>query len=49
MNYINKDKDTIVSILKSMSPINYLYSKQNKDYDKFFRNSTLKGLIKHIN
>ena len=42
-------KDNIISIVKSLHPINYLYSKQNKDYDKYFRSSSLKGLIKQIN
>ena len=45
----NKEKDNIISIVKSLHPINYLYSKQNRDYDKHFRNSSLKGLIKQIN
>ena len=49
MNYINNGKDTIFSLVKTMSPINYLYSKQSKTYDKFFRCSSLKGLIKQIN
>ena len=49
MNFLNKEKDNIISIVKSLRPINYLYSKQNKDYDKFFRSSSLKGLIKQIN
>ncbi len=46
---LNKEKDNIISIVKSLHPINYLYSKQNRDYDKFFRSSSLKGLIKQIN
>ena len=46
---LNKEKDHIISIVKSLHPINYLYSKQNKDYDKYFRGSTLKELIKQIN
>ena len=45
----NKEKDNIISIVKSLHPINYLYSKQNRDYDKYFRSSSLKGLIKQIN
>ena len=49
MDFLNNDKDNIISIVKSLKPINYLYSKQNKDYDKFFRSSSLKGLIKQIN
>ena len=49
MKFLNKDKDNIISIVKSLRPINYLYSKQNKDYDKFFSSSSLKGLIKQIN
>ena len=48
MNF-NKEKDNIISIVKSLHPINYLYSKQNRDYEKHFRNSSLKGLIKQIN
>jgi hypothetical protein len=46
---LNKEKDNIISIVKSLHPINYLYSKQNRDYEKHFRNSSLKGLIKQIN
>ena len=49
MMKINKEKDNIISIVKSLHPINYLYSKQNRDYEKHFRNSSLKGLIKQIN
>ena len=49
MNLINKDKDNIISIVKALKPIDYLYSKQNKDYDKIFRSSSLRGLIKQIN
>jgi len=45
----NKEKDNIISIVKSIRPINYLYSKQNKDYDKYFRSASVKGLIKQIN
>ena len=49
MMKINKEKDNIISIVKSLHPIDYLYSKQNRDYDKYFRGSSLKGLIKQIN
>ena len=49
MKFLNREKDNIISIVKSLRPINYLYSKQNKDYDKFFRSSSLKGLIRQIN
>ena len=49
MNFLNREKDNIISIVKLLKPISYLYSKQNKDYDKFFRSSSLKGLIKQIN
>ena len=48
MKFINKEKDNILSIVKTLRPINYLYSKQNKDYEKFFGTSTLKGLIRQI-
>ena len=49
MNLINKEKDNIISIVKALKPIDYLYSKQNKDYDKIFRSSSLRGLIRQIN
>ena len=49
MYLINRKKDNIISIVKSIRPINYLYSKQNKDYDKYFRGSCLKDFVKQIN
>ena len=49
MNLINKEKDKIISIVKSLRPIKYLYSKQNKDYDKYFRGSNLKDFVKQLN
>ena len=49
MYLLNQDKDNILSIVKSLHPIKYLYSKQNKDLDKYFRGSSLKDLIKQIN
>jgi len=49
MQFLNKKKDNIISIIKSLHPIKYLYSKQNKDFDKYFRGSSLKDFIKQIN
>ena len=49
MYLINRKKDNITLIVKSIRPINYLYSKQNKDYDKYFRGSCLKNFVKQIN
>ena len=48
MYLLNQDKDNIASIVKSLRPIKYLYSKQNKDYDKYFRGSCLKDLVKQL-
>ena len=48
MYLLNPDKDHILSIVKSLRPIKDLYSKQNKDYDKYFRGSSLKDLIRQM-
>ena len=48
MYLINKDRDNILSIVKSLRPIKYLYSRQNKDYDKHFHGFSLKDLIKQL-
>ena len=49
MNLINREKDNILSIAKSLRPLKYLYSKQNRDFDKFFRGSNLKDFVRQIN
>ena len=49
MNLLNQEKDNITKIVKSLRPIKYLYSKQNKDFDKYFRGSNLKDFVKQIN
>ena len=49
MNLINRKKDNIIPIVKSLRPIKDLYSKQNKDYDKYFHGSCLKDFVKQIN
>lgn len=49
MYLINRKKDNIIPIVKSIRPLNYLYSKQNKDYDKYFHGSCLKDFVKQIN
>lgn len=48
MDYFNNEKDNIISIVKSLRPIKKIYSKQNRDYDKYFRGSNLKDLIKRL-
>ena len=45
---LNSKKDNIISIVKSLRPIKYLYSKQNKDFDRYFRGSNLKDFVKQI-
>lgn len=42
-------KDKILAIVKSIQPINHLYSKQNKNYDRYFQGSRLKDLLKKFN
>ena len=49
MYLINRTKDNIIPIVKSLRPIKYLYSKQNKEYDKYFHGSCLKDFVKQIN
>ena len=49
MHLLNQDEDNIESLVKSLRPIKYLYSKQNKVYDKYFHGSSLKDLINQIN
>ena len=49
MNLLNQEKDNITKIVKSLRPIKYLYSKQNKDFDKYFRGSNLKDFVRQIN
>ena len=49
MYLINRQKDNITPIVKSLRPIKYLYSKQNKEYDKYFHGSCLKDFVKQIN
>ena len=49
MNLFFKEKDNILSIIKTLSPIKYLYSRQNKAYDKYFRGANLKDFVKQIN
>ena len=49
MNLINREKDNILSIAKSLRPLKDLYSRQNKDFDKYFRGLNLKDFVKQIN
>jgi hypothetical protein len=48
MDYFNNEKDNIISIVQSLRPIKKIYSKQNRDYDKYFHGSNLKDLIKRL-
>ena len=49
MYLINQEEDNIKSLVKSLRPIKYIYSKQNKVYDKYFHGSSLKALINQMN
>ena len=49
MHYLNQDKDNIIALVKTLRPIKYIYSKQNKDFNKYFRGSNLEDLMKQIN
>ena len=37
--------DNIITILKSISPITYKFSKKNKEFDKTFKNKSLENLL----
>ena len=41
--------DSTLSLLKTIKPIDYSYSKQGKDFEKFFSSSSLKHLLKNAN
>ena len=44
-----KGKDKIMSILKSLTPIKYKFSRNNKELDKIFKTRSLHHLMKVIN
>ena len=48
MNFFNNERDNILRIVKTLRPIKNIYSKQNKDFDKYFCGLSLKELMKHI-
>jgi len=41
-------RDNIISILKSIQPINYKYSQKNRDLDKSFKTRSLENLLKSL-
>ena len=41
--------DSTLSLLKTIKPIDFSYSKQGKDFEKFFSSSSLKQLLKNAN
>ena len=43
-----KKNDFTVSVIKSIKPVSFSYSRQGKEYEKYFSNSNLKHLIKSI-
>ena len=40
--------DNIMSILKSINPISFKFSKKNKELDKTFKSMSLQNLLKHL-
>ena len=41
--------DFTMSVIKSLKPISFTYSRQSKEYEKYFSGSNLKHLLKSIN
>ena len=41
--------DFTMSVIKSLKPISFTYSRQSKEYEKYFSGSNLKTLLKSIN
>ena len=44
-----KKNDFTLSVIKSLKPITFSYSRQSKEYEKYFSNSNLKHLLKSVN
>ena len=44
-----KKNDFTMSVIKSLKPIDFSYSRQSKEYEKYFSGSNLKDLLKSIN
>ena len=40
--------DHLFSLIKSLKPIDFTYSKQNKEYEKYFNDLSLKSFLKSI-
>ena len=45
---MNKN-DSTLSIIKSLKPVDFSYSKQAKNYERFFSSSSIKKLQKNMN
>ena len=45
---MNKN-DSTISLIKSIRPIDYSYSKQARNYERFFHSLSLKNLLKNLN
>ena len=43
-----KKNDSTISLIKSLKPIDFPYSKQAKNYERFFFSSSLKHLLKNL-
>ena len=43
-----KKNDSTISLIKSLKPIDFSYSKQAKNYERFFFSSSLKHLLKNL-
>ena len=46
--YGREGPDNIISILKSIAPIKYKFSRKNKEFDKTFKNKSLENLLKTL-
>lgn len=44
-----KKNDFTMSVIKSLKPIDFSYSRQSKEYEKYFSGSNLKDLLKSVN
>ena len=44
-----KKNDFTMSVIKSLKPISFSYSRQSKEYEKYFSGSNLKHLLKSVN
>ena len=45
---MREGSDNIISILKSIAPIKYKYSRKNREFDKTFKNMSLENLLRTL-